>query len=165
MSRYDLTVLRSRADGVTLRPGTVVPMPTSPRAEQSRTHGPVPGMPPGAKDHRRPTRAGLGEENCAGCCLWPSGPAFAPCPPAVAYFEVSKDPASGARSEGGRSVVLWEPRSSSPSDCAPLQRPGHHHPVSLAAASGTDGRVRHHIQRDRQAASRPIVSQAVLTGK
>jgi hypothetical protein len=37
MSRYDLTVLRSRADDVTLRPGTVVPMPTSPRAEQSRT--------------------------------------------------------------------------------------------------------------------------------
>jgi len=123
------------------------PMPTSPRAEQSRTHGPVPGMPPGAKDHRRPPHAGLGEENCAGCCLWPSGPAFAPCPPAVAYFEVSKSPTSGARSEGGRSVALWGPRSSSPSGCASLQRPGHHHPASLAAVSGTDARVRHHIQR------------------
>jgi hypothetical protein len=51
----------------------------------------------GAKDHRRPARAGLGEEDCAGCCLWPSGPAFAPCPPCRAYFEVSKDPASGAQ--------------------------------------------------------------------
>ncbi len=80
MSRYDLTVLRSRADDVTLRPGTVVSMPASPRAEQSRTRGPVPGMPPGAKDHRRPPRAGLGEEDCAGCCLWPYGPAFVPVP-------------------------------------------------------------------------------------
>jgi hypothetical protein len=70
-----------------------VPMPTGPRAEQSRTRGPVPGMPPGAKDQRRPSRAGHGEEDCAGCCLWPYGPAFVPCPPAVAYFEVSKDPA------------------------------------------------------------------------
>jgi hypothetical protein len=139
-------------------------MPTSPRAEQSHTRADTRHA-SGARKITAGQRAGLGEEDCAGCCLWPSGPAFAPCPPAGAYFEVSKDPASGARSEGGRSVVPWEPRSSSPSGCAPLQRPGHHHPASLAAASGTDGRVRDHMQRGRQAASRMIVSQAVLTGK
>jgi hypothetical protein len=83
MSRYDLALLRSCADDVTPRPGTVVPMPTSPQAEQLRIRGPVPRHASGARKITAHHRAGLGEEDCAGCCPWPYGPALAPCPPAV----------------------------------------------------------------------------------
>lgn len=95
-------------------------MPTSPRAEQSRSRGPVPGMPP-ARKITAGHCAQASAKRTVQAVAWPYGPAFEPCPPAVAYFEVSKDPASGARSEGGRSVVLREPRPSSPSGCASLQ--------------------------------------------
>lgn len=76
-------------DAVTLRPGTVVPMPTSPRAEQSRTRGPVPGMPP-ARKITAGHCAQASAKRTVQAVAWPYGPAFEPCPPAVAYFEVSK---------------------------------------------------------------------------
>jgi hypothetical protein len=112
-------LLRSCADDVTMRSGTVVPMPTSPRAEQSRARGPVLRHASGAwkitADHRVQASARRTVQAVA------SGPPAPRSHHARLPWPTSRSartrPAARAAKEDEASSS-GSPRSSSPSGCA-----------------------------------------------